>query len=153
MILCCAKGLFKPVPEQISRPEKNLGDFEVPLITSCLRRFIHPICLSVALVLPSAAQAASVAAGAKLFAANCAVCHRADGSGGIHFSSAISADLRAPRLEQTYHNSDQLLLRAILQARDEDGDQLDQPMPAWQGRLTKTQAKDIIAFLKTLKGA
>ncbi len=131
-----------------------MGDLNVPITAvRRTRSIILYVGLSLALALPSAAQASAVATGAKLFAANCAECHRADGSGGIHFGAAVSADLRAPGLEQTYHNSDKLLLRAILQARDENGDRLDQPMPAWQGRLTRTQAKDIIAYLKTLKGA
>ncbi len=96
------------------------------------------------------AGSAEVATGAKLYAANCASCHRADGSGGVKFGSAVSADLRAPGLETTYKSSDKLLLRAILEAKDEDGDRLDQPMPAWQGRLSTADAQAIIAYLKTL---
>ncbi|GLR66555.1 hypothetical protein GCM10010909_12350 [Acidocella aquatica] len=91
-----------------------------------------------------------LATGAKLFAANCASCHRADGSGGMKFGNAVSADLRAPGLETTYKSSDKLLLRAILEAKDEDGDRLDQPMPAWKGRLTTADAEAIIAYLHTL---
>lgn len=91
-----------------------------------------------------------VTAGGALFATDCASCHRADGSGGMKFGSAVSADLRAPGLETTYHGSDKLILRAILYAKDQDGERLDHPMPAWKGRLSVAQAKEIIAYLHTL---
>lgn len=91
-----------------------------------------------------------VAAGGQLFASDCASCHRADGSGGMKLGSAVSADLRAPGLEKTYRGSDKLILRAILYAKDQDGERLDHPMPAWKGRLSVAQAKEIIAYLHTL---
>lgn len=68
----------------------------------------------------------------------------------MKFGSAVAADLQAPGLEKTYHGSDKLILRAIMLAKDEDGDRLDQPMPAWKGKLTVAEAKDIIAYLHTL---
>ncbi len=88
--------------------------------------------------------------GKALFDADCAVCHQASGAGGIHFGSAVSADLRAPGLEETYGHNDALILRAILQAKDETGAPLDLPMPAWAGRLFTAQAAAIIAYLHTL---
>ncbi|MDE8348469.1 MAG: c-type cytochrome [Acidocella sp.] len=94
--------------------------------------------------------AANVASGAALYASNCASCHMANGAGGKKFGSAISANLRAPGLEKTYHNSDALILRAIMNDRDEDGETLDKPMLAWKGILTNAQGKDIIAYLRTL---
>ncbi len=92
------------------------------------------------------------AVGAKLYAANCATCHMADGSGGKAFGDVKSANLQAPDLEKTYHNSDKLLLRAILYALDEDGQRLDKPMPVWHGKLTDAQGRDILAYLKMLHG-
>lgn len=90
--------------------------------------------------------------GAKLYAENCSSCHLASGAGGVKFASgSVSADLRAPGLEKTYRHSNKLLLRAILAAHDEDNERLDQPMPAWKGRLTTAQAQDIIAYLHTLR--
>jgi mono/diheme cytochrome c family protein len=68
----------------------------------------------------------------------------------VHFGEAVSADLRAPGLEGTYHHSSSLLLRAILEAEDENGQPLDPPMPTWKGRLSPAEALDIIAYLKTL---
>ncbi len=93
---------------------------------------------------------AAAMAGESLFDTNCAVCHQASGAGGIHFGNAVSADLRAPELERTYHGSDALILRAILKAKDQDGAPLHSPMPAWAGRLSPQQAEDIIAYLHKL---
>jgi mono/diheme cytochrome c family protein len=97
-----------------------------------------------------AAPAVDTSAGQALFLQNCAACHLATGAGGVHFGNAVSADLRAPELETTYHNNDALILRAILQAKDEDGEPLDPPMPAWAGRLSQTQAGQILAYLHKL---
>ena len=79
------------------------------------------------------------------------MCHKADGAGGVHFGrGVVSADLRAPGLEKTYRGEDKLIVRAILQARDESDQPLDAPMPHWAGTLTKAQAYDIVAYLRTL---
>lgn len=99
----------------------------------------------------AAAQSAPDAGtGKTLYDANCASCHLESGMGGVKFGSVASADLRAPGLEQTYKNNDQLILRAILQAKDQDDTPLNPPMPAWSGRLTTAQAEDIIAYLHQL---
>jgi len=95
-------------------------------------------------------DAAEVAKGKRLFEANCAVCHKANGSGGVKLGTATSADLRAPDLEQAYHNDDALVRRAILDGKDESGEALDPVMPRWRGRVSRQDVKAIIAFLKTL---
>ncbi len=118
------------------------------------REFLPAFVLALGLAAPALAQApdaAQLAAGQALFDQNCSVCHLSTGAGGVHLGSAVSADLRAPGLEQTYKQSDDLLRRAILHARDQDDEPLDMPMPAWAGRLTTAQVDDIIAYLKTLK--
>jgi mono/diheme cytochrome c family protein len=94
-----------------------------------------------------------VLAGKLLFNANCAACHQKSGAGGVHFGNSVSADLRAPGLEAIYRGSDALILRAILQAKDETGAPLNSPMPAWAGRLSTQQAAAIIAYLHTLKAS
>ncbi|SAL01474.1 cytochrome c, class I [Caballeronia arationis] len=88
--------------------------------------------------------------GAHLFENHCAVCHKSDGSGGIKSGTLISPDLRAPALEQTYHKSDALLRRAILDGKNEEGAPLDPVMPHWRGRLSRREVDSIIAFLKAL---
>ena len=106
--------------------------------------------LALALALPAWAHTPDPAAGKALYSANCSSCHLQSGAGGMSFGSIISADLRAPGLEATYHKSDVLLLRAILQGKDQDGETLNAPMPVWSGQLSPAQAADIIAYLKTL---
>ncbi len=103
---------------------------------------------------PAAASAAGtdeavVAQGRKLYEDNCAVCHKADGSGGVKLGKAISADLRGPDLEKTYPTG-ALLRRAILSGKDEKGKPLASVMPRWQGTLAVKDVNAIIAFLKTL---
>lgn len=97
------------------------------------------------------AQAASVATGKTLFQSDCASCHGKNGAGGKHIGSAVSADLQAPGLEKTYHHKTSLIVRAILHGKDETGQPLNPVMPRWKGQLTKAQARDIVAYLKTLK--
>jgi mono/diheme cytochrome c family protein len=98
----------------------------------------------------AASDPASVTNGKQLFDSDCAVCHKADGSGGIKLGPSTSADLRAPALEERYHNRDVLLQRAILEGKDEDGKALDPVMPHFRGQLTRQEVTAIIAFIKTL---
>lgn len=98
-----------------------------------------------------AAPAAHAAlTGKQLFDSRCATCHKKTGAGGLKFGTVVSADLRSPGLEKMYHNDDNLILRAILQGRDEDGQPLDAPMPHWKGVIGKKQAQLIVGYLKTL---
>lgn len=99
---------------------------------------------------PAPAYSGNAVIGKSLYVADCSGCHLASGAGGMHFNQAVSADLRSPGLETTYKHNDDLLLRAILEAKDETGKRLDSPMPAWKSRLSLPQALDIIAYLKTL---
>lgn len=101
-------------------------------------------------VLPIGMTSAHAASGKQLFMSRCAACHKADGEGGKKFGDAVSADLRAPALEDMYHHSDAMLLRAIMDGKDEDGKPLDAPMPHWKGNLTTQQGEKIIGYLKTL---
>jgi mono/diheme cytochrome c family protein len=115
-----------------------------------LKRVLSGIVFTIVFTGVNLAHANGVSAGKALYLSHCSGCHRVNGAGGMHFGKAVSANLQAPGLENTYHHSTKLLVRAILDARDEDGDRLDHPMPAWKGRLSRAQALDIIAFLKTL---
>lgn len=101
----------------------------------------------------AAAANGAIARGRTLYSTDCAICHQASGAGGIRFGHAVSADLRAPGLETTYRHDDKLIVRAILMARNESDRPLDMPMPAWRGRLSAAQAKDIVAYLHTLRAS
>lgn len=98
----------------------------------------------------STSNLAQVATGKKLFQANCAVCHKKTGAGGVHFGKVVSADLQAPGLEKLYHHNRALIVRAILTGRDQNGEPLNKPMPVWRGQLSRQQAEDIVAYLQTL---
>ena len=89
-------------------------------------------------------------AGKELYQTNCAACHGANGAGGLKIGNSTAADLQSPKLENTYHNSDALIARAILEGKDQNGKNLDPEMPRWQGKLTAQQVNQIIAYLKTL---
>ncbi len=95
-------------------------------------------------------QPLNLAAGKALYNTNCAICHLGNGAGGVHFGDAVSANLQAPGLESAYHNSDKLIMRDILQPRDDDDEPLELPIPAWAGRLSVAQAKEIVAYLHSL---
>lgn len=97
-----------------------------------------------------AMPSAQAATGKQLFNSRCASCHHKNGSGGMKFGKVVSADLRSPGLEKMYKNNDNLIMRAILQGRDEDGQPLDAPMPHWKGLISKKQAEMIVTYLKTL---
>ncbi|WP_298222610.1 cytochrome c [Acidocella sp.] len=115
-------------------------------------RAIAGILAYVLLSAPAAAFSGNPVIGKELYGSNCSGCHLESGAGGVHFSHSVSADLRAPGLEMTYRHNVALLVRAILDAKDETGERLDSPMPAWKGRLSQAQALDIVAYLKTLNG-
>jgi mono/diheme cytochrome c family protein len=115
-----------------------------------LRHVVAGAALFAALPLSAMAQN-SLATGRALYRADCSGCHLASGAGGVRFAHSVSANLRAPGLERTYKHSTALLVRAILAAKDETGERLDPPMPAWRGRLSEQQALDIVAYLKTLR--
>ncbi|MBI1220522.1 MAG: c-type cytochrome [Rhodobacteraceae bacterium] len=102
-----------------------------------------------ALSASTAFAAGNAVAGKKLFLQKCQVCHKADASGGIKIGDTESANLQAPALESQYNETDALILRAMLDGKDEDGGDLDKVMPRWRGKITDAQAQDILAFLKT----
>jgi mono/diheme cytochrome c family protein len=80
----------------------------------------------------------------------CAACHRADGSGGLHFpDGAVSADLRhAALVEHQRHPYTLVLLeRAISTGIDNDGHKLDPVMPRW--RLSARDLHDVALYVLT----
>jgi mono/diheme cytochrome c family protein len=81
----------------------------------------------------------------------CAACHRADGSGGVHFSDdALSADLRHSALMfgQKHPYTLALLERAISTGIDNDGKKLDPVMPRW--KLSPRDLHDVSQYVLKL---
>jgi cytochrome c6 len=94
------------------------------------------ICL---LVLAASAQAQSD--GAKVFTANCVLCHGADGSGNTTAGKALQAkDLRS---EEVQKQSDATLVDAITNGKGK--------MPAFGDRISPDDVKSLIVYIRGLK--
>ena len=78
----------------------------------------------------------AIAEGKKIYASSCAVCHKADGTGGIG-SSLIAADLK-------FGASQEDLYESIAEGR-ENG------MPPFRQQLSKAKILKVIAFIETLR--
>lgn len=78
-----------------------------------------------------------LAAGRRVFVANCAMCHGADASGmmGMHPSLRGAVDR---------------LSREGVELTIRRGRRTQPPMPAWEGRLTDGQIDDVIAYIASL---
>jgi mono/diheme cytochrome c family protein len=83
---------------------------------------------------------------------DCAACHKADGSGGVHLpGGAVSADLRHAALvtNQQPPYTLPLLERAIARGVDNQGAKLNPVMPRW--RLSARDLHDVAAYVLALK--
>jgi len=104
-----------------------------------------------ATVAAAAAAAPSATEGKTRYTASCASCHGEDAAGGKKIGDVIAADIREPALEEAFKGDNALIGRAILDGKDEEGNDLSPAMPRFKGKLTDQQVDDIIAYLKTLK--
>jgi len=86
-----------------------------------------------ALALPQVAAAQSAADNYK---AKCAMCHGADGSKSVMGAKPLNG----PDVQKT---SDADLTEAITNGKGK--------MPAYKGKLTDAQIKDLVSYIKTLK--
>ncbi|MCB1860378.1 MAG: cytochrome c [Gammaproteobacteria bacterium] len=92
----------------------------------------------------------SVAAGKVLYEQYCQSCHKEKGIGEKPIPPLIKAPgyLTAMPLNETshaWHHSDEQLVGTIL-----NGLQRTQRMPAFQGTVTEQQAREIVAYVKSL---
>jgi mono/diheme cytochrome c family protein len=105
----------------------------------------------VATAAASGANASSprVAAGAKIFAANCTGCHGANGVGqpGI-FPSLVANPYVSGDAKRVIHTVKFGLTGKIVAK----GVKYDGMMPAWSGTLTDPQIADVISYLRTTWG-
>jgi cytochrome c oxidase subunit 2 len=90
----------------------------------------------------------------------CANCHGPDGRGGrpVMMLNAIPADIRYESLISGRYDTsgeagtpytDELIIRAIRQGIDPDGEPLDLGMPRWQ--MSDKDVRDVVDYLKLLK--
>ncbi len=78
---------------------------------------------------------AAIAEGAEIYRSSCAVCHEADGTGGI--GSDLTEELKFGASEENLYES--------IAAGREDG------MPGFKQQLSDTKIRKLIAFLETLR--
>ncbi len=87
------------------------------------------------------AHSAKAQAAADTYKAKCMMCHGADGSGSTPAGKAMGAiPFSSPALIKT---SDGELIAATLNGKGK--------MPAYTGKLTPAQVKDLIGYIRTLQ--
>ena len=124
-----------------SMPAFTLRDDEIDALVHGLRsRWARPDALAGVSAPPYAAAPGDAARGERAFAARCASCHGADGTGGAHGGSVVDGAYLALV-------SDQGLRTAILVGRPALG------MPDWRGEgartpMTADEIADVVGWLK-----
>ena len=88
--------------------------------------------------------------GAVIFQKNCVACHGVKGIGGVAppHMLRLPGFITPPTLNgsgHTWHHTDKDLLKTIL-----EGSPRPNTMPSWKGILTVKQAKEAIAYIKSL---
>jgi len=91
--------------------------------------------------------------GAELFRANCRICHGERGTGEVPSERALSNPdyLRAPALDDSthaWHHDDEDLKKDIL-----EGSEPEPRMRAFKNSLSAADARDLVAYIKSLWGA
>ena len=92
-----------------------------------------------------------VAAGKQLYQSSCASCHGLDGVGGKNIEGTTATNIRYDALNDMYKGDWSLAKRAILDGKDEEGEDLAAIMPRWRNLLSDAEVDDIIAYLQTLR--
>ncbi|MEX2583128.1 MAG: cytochrome c [Gemmatimonadota bacterium] len=101
---------------------------------------------------------AAIAQGERVYQANCATCHGADGEGQPNWQSpGPDGVYPAPPHDSsghTWHHSDELLLEIIRRGGQEvyGSETVRSGMPAWGDRLSADEMRAVLAYLKTLWG-
>lgn len=94
----------------------------------------------IALVAVSTATIAVAQSGADTYKSKCAMCHAADGSGNTPAGKAMKVPpFSAPEIMS---KSDADLIAATKNGKGK--------MPAYSGKLTDPQIKDVVAYIRTL---
>ena len=93
------------------------------------------------------APAADVATGKDLYAKNCMICHKENGTGGKVTIEGKSIDPNDLTTDKMKNRSDEKLFSGISEGATDDG------MPAFKGKLTEDQIKAVVKHLRSLQGA
>lgn len=102
---------------------------------------VRCVSLSVILVLALASTTFAQADAAKIFKANCTLCHSDDGSGNSPTGKALKAkDLRS---EEVQTQSDAALVEAITKGKGK--------MPAFGNKIKPDDVKGLVAYIRGLK--
>jgi mono/diheme cytochrome c family protein len=114
------------------------------LLGGKMASYRFPVLSSVAalgLGLASIAATANADDAAALYKSKCAGCHAADGSGTSPAGKAMGVpDLRSPELQK---KTDAELIDSTTNGKGK--------MPAYKGKLTDDQIKQLVAYIRTLK--
>ena len=95
------------------------------------------LALAIAFLFSASARADD---GAAVFNAKCATCHGPDGSGSTPAGKAMKArDFSSPEVQS---QSDAQLAEIVTNGKNK--------MPAYKGKLTDAQIKDLVAYIRTL---
>jgi cytochrome c6 len=103
-------------------------------------QMVRTVLLLIAMVLVVTASARAQDAGA-LFKAKCSACHAPDGSG----SGTMGKNLKTPDLR-----SDEAQKKTDAQLIDSITNGVGKKMPAFKGKLTDAQIKDLVAYIRGL---
>jgi mono/diheme cytochrome c family protein len=83
-----------------------------------------------------------LASGRKLYADNCAICHKDNGTGGKTTVDGKAIDPASLASESMKKKSDEKLARQISDGAPDDG------MPAFKAKLSEAQIKDVVNYVR-----
>jgi high-affinity iron transporter len=89
-----------------------------------------------------AATVDELAAGRKLYADNCTICHKEDGTGGKVTVEGKTIDPASLASESMKKKSDEKLTRQISAGVPDEG------MPAFKDKLSEAQLKDVVNYVR-----
>ena len=92
-----------------------------------------------------AATVDELSSGKKVFEKNCAICHRADGTGGkvtVEGKSLNVEDLTAPKIKAF---SDEKMIGYVMNGVEDEG------MPAFKGKLSEGEMRDVVKYVRMLQ--
>jgi len=102
---------------------------------------IYFLIATVGILSAGAASSGSAVPGSDTYASKCQMCHSADGSGSTPAGKAMKAiPFSSPDLVKA---SDAELIAATTDGKGK--------MPAFSGKLTAAQIKDVVAYIRTLQ--